>query len=283
MNNEIANRQLVTNHGLNLPKNITEEQFLAVGRTLSNIEKGMQWAIGDWYNAIPHGDKQAECEWVGLGYKHAQRCGIVAACFAMPSRGGIGFSHHRLLALDALTDEQRMDLLELAEAGSPDKKGNIKPWSAKRLTDERDLVLGRAVEPPKPKPTGLDEAVEQAADGVPKKYVAQVKQATKKVLNQMQHDFEVELLNQVSAATEKAQKRLAEAAIEAEKHEKALKIARKKVTAIMTQEEFKLVRSCLHPDRHPEEAARYAKAFAIFNRLLSSLDAATLKRWEQTE
>jgi hypothetical protein len=46
----------------------------------------------------------------------------------------------------------------------------------------------------------------------------------------------------------------------------------KKLPQIMTQEEFKLVRSCLHSDRQSAaERARYDKAFEIFNRIAQSV------------
>ena len=44
------------------------------------------------------------------------------------------------------------------------------------------------------------------------------------------------------------------------------------ITPIMTQEEFKMIRSLLHPDRHPEDSERYNRAFEIFNRLLTTID-----------
>jgi len=38
------------------------------------------------------------------------------------------------------------------------------------------------------------------------------------------------------------------------------------VKAFMTEKEFKLIRACLHPDKHQNDP-KYAKAFDIFNRL----------------
>jgi hypothetical protein len=46
----------------------------------------------------------------------------------------------------------------------------------------------------------------------------------------------------------------------------------------MTWEEFKIVSSCLHPDRHPDEAEKYGKAFEIFNRLSKGIKRADWER-----
>ena len=44
------------------------------------------------------------------------------------------------------------------------------------------------------------------------------------------------------------------------------------LTPIMTQDEFKMIRSLLHPDRHPEDSEKYNQAFSIFNRLLETIN-----------
>ena len=75
----------------------------------------MQWAIGDWYNAIKGEGKQEACERVGLDYKNSQLCATVCSKFSMPARAGIPFVHHKVLSVNDLTDNQRMSLLKLAE------------------------------------------------------------------------------------------------------------------------------------------------------------------------
>lgn len=53
----------------------------------------------------------------------------------------------------------------------------------------------------------------------------------------------------------------------------------KKFNVWMTQEEFNLVRGCLHPDRAPEDQReKFAKAFQIFNRLAQHVDPDKRKR-----
>jgi len=41
------------------------------------------------------------------------------------------------------------------------------------------------------------------------------------------------------------------------------------------QNDVRLIRGCLHPDRHPEQADRYNRALQAFNRLLEPPPAAS--------
>jgi hypothetical protein len=44
------------------------------------------------------------------------------------------------------------------------------------------------------------------------------------------------------------------------------------ITPLMTQDEFRLVRGLLHPDRHPEDQEKYGRALTIFNRLEAGIN-----------
>lgn len=133
---------VLTNTGLNLPEHFTEGEFFEAGQFLANIEHGLQWAVGDWYNAIPdsYGDKKAACEKAGLDYKAANTYAKVASSFESPTRVGcLSFAHHQKLAIDALDDSQRTELLRKAEDNN---------MSSKQLTTARDILLGRDVVKP---------------------------------------------------------------------------------------------------------------------------------------
>ncbi len=104
---------ILTNTGLNLPKHFTEEQFFEAGRFLANIERGTQWAIGDWYNNIPWGNKQKACESVGLNYATSSQHGVVAAKFQIHTRvNNLSFGHHK--AIMQAPDNQLDDLFAQA-------------------------------------------------------------------------------------------------------------------------------------------------------------------------
>ncbi len=69
--------------------------------------------------------KRAACERAGLNYQSAFACGRIAAKFKSLARAkGLGFKHHRILAIEALTPDQRQHLLTDAATHK---------WTAKRL------------------------------------------------------------------------------------------------------------------------------------------------------
>jgi hypothetical protein len=271
-------QDLLTDHGLNLPDNMTESQFFEVGKVLGNIERGSQWAIGDWYNAIPLGSKwdtddgkKAACERVGLNYNTARSYADVCRSFSIDTRvsiDGITFNHHRMLAVDTkLTAAQRQSLLRKAAKGEKDGKGKWRPWSSKRLVQERDKLLGTYEEPVKVESgDAIADFTEQALPNLPGKYQKQVARAIRAAADKLSEDFEVQVKKHVDermkAERERIKKREQEAKAEMDK---AIKL-KAGVKGFMTEQEFKLIRSLLHPDKHGGDK-RYAKAFDIFNRL----------------
>ena len=261
----------VTDHGIVFPENISEQEFFDTGRKLSNMEKGLQWAIGDWYLAIPWGDKQAACKEAGLNYKTAQKCGQVCGSFQMPHRCGISFKHHFMLSVGDLSKDQKNGLLLEAETSG---------WSSKKLADERDKVLGKYVEPVEA-PTDVDGVIESALVGVPVKYQNKVKSVVSTVQKKMVSDFKSAVTLQSKKIVDVEQDRLKEYRKELEERDEALTKAFKKVNHILTLAEFKLIRSLLHPDKHdPKDKARYEKAFNAFQKLLDNVDPQARKRWE---
>lgn len=141
MNNEI----IQTNTGLVIPEGIGEEQFFDYGSKLAKADKTLQWYIGDWYNAIPWGDKKAACEKVGLNYKMANNYGRICQAYKNPQRCGfLTFHHHQVVA--ALPEPQRLPLLQQAAE---------KHWSTtvlrKEAFPEQQSPAPKAA--PKPAPT----------------------------------------------------------------------------------------------------------------------------------
>lgn len=83
-------------------------------------------------------------------------------------------------------------------------------------------------------------------------------------LTEMQQQFQVEL----QAAIQREQDRINEARKELIELEKKLSKAATTITTIITYDEFKMIRGCLHPDRQPDELKeKFGKAFDLFNRL----------------
>jgi hypothetical protein len=262
--------EILTNTGLRLPEHYTEDEFFAAGRFLASIERGSQWAIGDWYNAIPWGDKEKACEVAGLNYKTARDAGIVCAAFSDVVRNDIcTFDHHRRLAIQDLSTERRAGLLaKSAENG----------WTVARLVKERDALLGKVK---KDKGLSIDGTFEKVMDALPKSASTKVKKALEEVKKELQHDFSDQVIR---VAKEKAKDEIeaARAALERAKETEAAAAAAEErfvaqarpLDGWMTKEEFQLIRGCLHPDQTPSDFAdfearkeRYTKAFNIFMRM----------------
>lgn len=83
-------------------------------------------------------------------------------------------------------------------------------------------------------------------------------------LAEMQKEFQVEL----QAAIQREQDKINEARKELIELEKKISKAATTITTIITYDEFKMIRGCLHPDRQPDELKeKFGKAFDLFNRL----------------
>lgn len=275
MSNELTNRQeILTDHGLNLPENMSEEQFFKIGRTLGNIEKGLQWAVGDWYNSISSCDKQAACERVGLNYSTARSYGSTAAFFQIDDRKALSFTHYQTLTVADLRVDQRIGLIAEAEALG---------WTVRTLKMERDKLLGTWVEP-----VAVDSSdaiasfVQQKLPNLPPKHAKQVERAVKAAAQKLAGDFEEQVSKAVTERMKEQRKRLAVLEADAKKEfDNAIELKRG-VKAFMTKREFQMVRSCLHPDKHHgSEQAKYSKAFEVFNRLLQTVDSKSFKSWTE--
>lgn len=265
--------EVITNTGLRLPETYTEEEFFEAGRFLSRIEQGMQWAVGDWYNAIPWGDKQKACEAAGLNYKTARVYGATCDAFQIGDRiANCSFDHHKRLAVQALTTEQRADLLE---------KAGENGWTAAQLTAQRDLLLGR---PPKDTPLSIDATFEKAVAALPPSASTKVKKALQEVKRDLQADFShqvIKLANEkakekVREEAEKARAALERAKIREEEASAAKERADARATPLdgwMTREEYQLIVGCLHPDRAPEDRReQFSRALAIFIRMKGTVN-----------
>lgn len=254
--------EVITNTGLKLPEHFTEEQFFEAGKFLSRIEQGMQWAIGDWYNAIPWGDKEEACERAGLNYKSAYIYGRVAADFEIPRRLGIlSFSHHQKLAIDALTPDQRSGLL---------KKAAENKWPLGRLAKERDRLLGK---PEKVPLLTFDSKVDHVLESLPKTATKKVRNEIKRAMDDLRHDFEKEVHHHAQESTKQQRERLLSMEKEAKEELERARYLRMNLDGLMSEDEYRLIRGCLHPDRISEDRRQqFAKAFEIFTRLEKSVN-----------
>lgn len=251
----------IKENGLVLPVNFTEEEFFEAGRCLAKIEQGMQWAIGDWYNSIPWGDKESACREAGLNYESARICSNVCAKFQNGRRiPNLSFGHHQSVISQELTDNKRVDLLEKAS-----KNG----WSVARLRTERDQLLGR---PEKVAVLEFDQQVDSLLEELPLSVSKKAKNEVRKVYGDMKREFVSTVEKEVSKRLQIEKDKLLDIRKEIEEEQQRIKAVSQGLTAFMSQEEFKLIRGLLHPDRHSDESERYKRAFEIFNRLQSTIN-----------
>jgi len=251
--------KIVTDTGLVLPAEYTEEQFFEAGRWLAKIEHGMQWAIGDWYNAIPWGDKEAACNEVGLSYTAARKCASICAVFPNVTRSNIlGFEHHQLLAIQQLTDDQRTDLLGKASKNPED-------WTVAKLRIERDRLLGR---PEKVPVLEFDAQIDQLLSDLPPSVSKKAKRGVQNVYGKMKTEFQAAVEREVGKRLTVERSQIKEDRKEVQTELEAARKARQGITAIMTEDEFRFLKGLVHPDRHPaDEQAKWAKGFELVNRL----------------
>lgn len=254
--------EIMTTTGLRLPEHFTEEEFFAAGQFLSRVEKGTQWAIGDWYNAIPWGDKEAACARAGLNYKSAIIYGRVASDFEISKRlDNLSFNHYMKLAINDLTPDQRFFLLEQSVANG---------WPSTRLTKERDRLLGRDDRVPL---LTFDGKVQRLIETLPPTATKKTKAALSQVVNDLRHDFETEVEHVVRERLKDQRERLTAREKEVLAERERVRELRTNLDGLMTEEEYRFVRGCLHPDRAPEDRRQqFGKAFDIFTRLEKSVN-----------
>lgn len=263
--------EILTNTGLMLPEDCTEEEFFEAGRFLSRIEQGMQWAIGDWYNAIERGTgnkyhnvegKKSACERAGIDPKTAATYASVCSVFTNSTRvEQVSFDVHRRIAVRDLTSEQRLYLLSQAAS---------QRWSGSRITKERDRLLGRDERVPL---LTFDAKVEKLMETLPAAATKKTKTALKQVVADLRHDFETEVEHVLQDRLKAQRERLHKLEKEAQEERDRARNLRMNLDGLMTEEEYRLVRSCLHPDRAPEDRkTQFTKAFDIFTRLEKSVN-----------
>lgn len=246
----------ITETGINNLGGCSEKEFFAVGKTLARIEHGMQWAIGDWYNAIPWEDKEKACKKVGLNPKTAANYGTVCKVIQLSLRSeNLTFEHHKILAIQLLSNTQRKNLLEKAS-----KNG----WTNGRLKKERDLVLG--IEKKQISVPSIDKQMEEVIEALPKQTPAKVKKTINQAYEDLKKRFNQEVEQEVRHRLKQEKTRIAKIESDADQKLKDASRIRAGVLSFMTVNEFKLILGVLHPDKEAPET-RKRKAFQIFKRL----------------
>jgi hypothetical protein len=125
--------------GLQLPEQITFEQWQNVGHELGRFQRAASWWIADWWRFGEnqgYGERKAIVEseaWTGPSYQTCRHAGSVAGKFELcRRRHNLSFEHHKTVA--ALDPDLADELLDWCEA--PLKNGTARPRPIRALREE---------------------------------------------------------------------------------------------------------------------------------------------------
>ena len=109
----------ITATGLELPENLTPEQWAEAGMEIARTGSASKWWLGDWWKFAEHkyGDRKAIVDsenWDGPAFQTCKDAGWVASEFERSLRKDLlSFNHHK--AVISLPHDWRMKLLDEAE------------------------------------------------------------------------------------------------------------------------------------------------------------------------
>ena len=139
-----------------------------------------------------------------------------------------------------------------------------------RLAKERDRLLGKEERVPL---LTFETKVEKLMETLPASATKKTKAAINQVVSDLRHDFETEVEHVVKERLRIQREKLYALEKEAQADRDRAKELRMNLDGLMTEEEYRLIRGCLHPDRAPEDRkAAFGKAFDIFTRLEKSVN-----------
>jgi hypothetical protein len=132
------------------PDNLTESEWLEVGKTLGRAERSIAWWIGDWWNYGEHkyGDRKAIVEsedWSGPDFKTCANAGSICRMFESSRRREVlSFKHHAEVAF--IEPNEADEVLDWAEATV---KTIGKPRSTRELRAKVKSIKTAASEEPR--------------------------------------------------------------------------------------------------------------------------------------
>jgi hypothetical protein len=141
-----------TRTGMNLPDDLSEDDWQAVGRKLGDVETSYQWMVGDWW---VFGEKHFENRtaivqsptWNGPALQTCMNCGVVCRAFTTyPRRYALTFKHHKEIVPLVISKPQLAnEVLDWCE--EPLKNGKAKPRSVANMKTEIRKRLDKHFEP----------------------------------------------------------------------------------------------------------------------------------------
>jgi hypothetical protein len=128
--------------GLNLPENLSFEEWREIGRKLGRAKSTLQWWIADWWVHGEHqyGERTHQVESLGLSFQTCANYGRVARAFRETSRRRelLSFAHHEAVA--ALKPEDANQLLNWCLEGVAEGKRD-----RRRVWELRNEITSRRI------------------------------------------------------------------------------------------------------------------------------------------
>ncbi len=115
----------ITDYGLTISKDLTENEWVEIGRRIRRRADGAAWALGDWL-VYGGGRQGAGGRWIGSSYRRAMQItgyssshlsNAFRVCSAFPPDArvhGLTFDHHRQVL--GVSEDRRQRLLDRAFA-----------------------------------------------------------------------------------------------------------------------------------------------------------------------
>jgi hypothetical protein len=275
----------VVENGLIIPEGTSDEALEAFGSTVGAAYNSAQrtliqcqWALGDWFNGIPVERRRAACKKFSVPYSTASQVASVTKQYApvdgffheknLPERSlKLNWSLHQVAA-QGTTHEECEELIKWATAGIEEPKGTFRNPLKREMVVHRDHLLERT----RPVVARMPEAasIDAVLDRLPKATSKVAKREVKRVLNVLHAEFKTEVDAQVNAQVVDVRHQQQANEVRHREIEEQLSNRAQNIAFFMTEEEFNIVRGCLHPDREASVDSK-TKAFAIFNRLKDGL------------
>lgn len=282
------------NHHLEIRPPYDETMLQKVGIKLSEFKEGLSWAWGDWYLAYveKYGTARArlfmqERDW---DVRYVERNALICKEFPCAYRiRNLGFNHYNLLYNKDLTPEKRAELIQRASKGTDGKPWTIKE-TRKQVKVAVALLTDTPVKVPKSKADDqdfIDKVISEITKGLGRNTEKKIAHKLRDAVSMIAADARQQVQDAVELRTEEQRQRLREKEKEVEQQQAHIGDVQTPIVFYMTEDEYKLVLSCLHPDKQPEDLRiKYTKATQIFMRLRNMvpkhIPAARLRKagWE---
>lgn len=151
---------MLSSVGVNLPDNLTYQEWEDIGKRLKNVVDGYKWWVGDWLNfgEFKYGEKYSQgMTLTGLPYETLLNLKYVSSKVQMSLRNdNLSWTHHKLIAplspdkqkywLDR-AEAEKMSTRQLRENLEAEGLINTQPSKIPEVSDNEDVISQQTQEP----------------------------------------------------------------------------------------------------------------------------------------